>query len=707
MSFLTPGLAAIAASIAIPALLILYFLKLRRRDVEISTTLLWKKAIQDLQANAPFQKLRRNILLFLQLLILAAALMALAQPQIKGELAAANRHLIVIDRSASMSAEDASDSRGRTVSRLEAAKEQALAIIDSLREPGPFSGGTGGDQAMVITFDTSAKALQSFTHDKNLLRAAVRAIEPSDAPSSIDEAFRLVRAQAPRRLRSEVNPDTGEQQTYEHPPEPVGTVHLFSDGRLPDVDSIQPARDDVVIYHALGQPDTGNVGITSLRAGRDFDDPNQLSIFVGLQSTFSEARTVEVELRIDDAVAAIRPVQMAPASAAAPSQGGGEEGGSARQAPRPVPALNGTIFRLTRPQGGLVTVSISPGDALATDNRAYLVVPPAKKLSVAVVTRGNMFIASALESLPLAKLDVLAPEQYERARTNRQTVYDVVVLDGYLPTLGPVRGESAPLPPGRFLIFNAVPTGPMGLVDKGRRETGGMFINWSRDHPVLRGISLDAVYIARTRDVELGPDAAARVLATTDAGPGIIELSAADSRAIIVPFDVAESYWPFDVSFVVFMAQAVGVLGDDDPTLGQSIQPGGVLADRLPVDAREVRVRLPGGAQAELGLPAPDGRIVYGPIQRAGIYHLSWQGAAGPSDAQVGGRAIRPFAANLLDPYESDIGTLEQLPLVIGNVDARRADRAEATRRLWPWLLLAVLGVMLVEWWVYNRRVQL
>jgi hypothetical protein len=40
-------------------------------------------------------------------------------------------------------------------------------------------------------------------------------------------------------------------------------------------------------------------------------------------------------------------------------------------------------------------------------------------------------------------------------------------------------------------------------------------------------------------------------------------------------------------------------------------------------------------------------------------------------------------------------------------VDARRADRAEATRRLWPWLLLAVLGVMLVEWWVYNRRVQL
>ena len=49
MTWLTPILAGVAAAIAIPALLILYFLKLRRREVEISTTLLWKKAIEDLK----------------------------------------------------------------------------------------------------------------------------------------------------------------------------------------------------------------------------------------------------------------------------------------------------------------------------------------------------------------------------------------------------------------------------------------------------------------------------------------------------------------------------------------------------------------------------------------------------------------------------------------------------------------------------------
>jgi hypothetical protein len=706
MTFLTPGLAALAAAIAIPSLLILYFLKLRRRDVEISTTLLWKKAIQDMQANAPFQRLRRNILLFLQLLILAAALLALGQPQIKGDSEIAARHLIVIDRSASMSAEDATDSRGRTVSRLEAAKEQALAIIENLREPGPLGGRSAGDQAMVIAFDTSAKALQSFTHDKNLLRAAIRSIEASDAPSSIDEAFRLVRAQAPRRTRIEINQATGEQQAWELPPEPVGTIHLFSDGRLPDIESAQPAREDVVVFHAMGQPGTGNVGITSLRATREFEDPNQLSVFVGLQNTFTEPSRVSVELQIDDSVVALKDVTLAAAAADTPrpDPAEGEQAGST-PAPRPSPALDGTVFRLNRPQGGLVRITVTPSDALMSDNSAYLVVPPAKRLSVAVVTSGNLFIASALESLPLAKLTVFSPQQYERMRGNIAAEYDVTILDGHMPEMP--AGVDAPLPPGRFLIFNAVPQGPLGLIQKGRAESTSVFINWSRDHPVLRGITLDPVYMIRPTIVEVTPDAAAVVLASTDAGPGIIELSARDSRAIVIPFDVAESNWGFDLSFVVFMAQAVSFLGDDDSDLGQSVQPGGVLADRIPAGATDVRVRLPGGAQAEVGLPSPDGRIVFGPLQRVGIYNLSWQGVAGPRDAQVGQRAVRPFAVNLLDPYESDIGAVERLPLVTGNIDARRTDRAEASLRLWPWLLLAALGIMMVEWWVYNRRVQL
>src|ERR1043166_8851316 len=103
---LNVGPAIIAAAIAIPALLILYFLKLRRREMPISSTLLWKKAIQDLQVNAPFQRLRRNLLLLLQLLLLLLLLLALSRPVTNYTPPPGKTCVILIDRSASMATRD-------------------------------------------------------------------------------------------------------------------------------------------------------------------------------------------------------------------------------------------------------------------------------------------------------------------------------------------------------------------------------------------------------------------------------------------------------------------------------------------------------------------------------------------------------------------------------------------------------------------------
>ena len=75
MHFLTP-LGFLLAGLAIPILL-LYMLKLRRRQVQVSSTFLWVQLLRDQQANAPWQKLKRNLLLILQLLILAALVIAL------------------------------------------------------------------------------------------------------------------------------------------------------------------------------------------------------------------------------------------------------------------------------------------------------------------------------------------------------------------------------------------------------------------------------------------------------------------------------------------------------------------------------------------------------------------------------------------------------------------------------------------------------
>src|SRR3954454_11811621 len=149
--FLNPWAALAAAAIFIPTLLILYFLKLRRRELPVSSTLLWKKAIQDLQVNAPFQKLRKNLLLILQLATLALLCLALTRPVTFFRPGAGKSTVILIDRSASMNANDID---GGKRSRLDEAKRRAKELVGTMER---------GSAAMVIAFDESAETVQSFT----------------------------------------------------------------------------------------------------------------------------------------------------------------------------------------------------------------------------------------------------------------------------------------------------------------------------------------------------------------------------------------------------------------------------------------------------------------------------------------------------------------------------------------------------------------
>ena len=63
-----------------PAIILLYFLKLKRRPLEIPSTYLWHRSIEDLHVNTVWQRLRRNLLLFLQLLLILLAMLALSRP---------------------------------------------------------------------------------------------------------------------------------------------------------------------------------------------------------------------------------------------------------------------------------------------------------------------------------------------------------------------------------------------------------------------------------------------------------------------------------------------------------------------------------------------------------------------------------------------------------------------------------------------------
>src|SRR3954447_23337232 len=112
-----------------PAIIALYFLKLKRQPLEVPSTYLWHKSIEDLHVNSLWQRLRQSLLLFLQLLLVALIALTLLRPGWSGTKLQGKRFVFLIDTSASMSATDIAPSR------LDKAKRQAIDFIDQM-EPG-------------------------------------------------------------------------------------------------------------------------------------------------------------------------------------------------------------------------------------------------------------------------------------------------------------------------------------------------------------------------------------------------------------------------------------------------------------------------------------------------------------------------------------------------------------------------------------------
>src|SRR3989442_4605562 len=174
MSFLAPAAAVLA--LTLPAIVALYFLKIRRPTRIVPALHLWPNQIRDRQANVPWQRLRPSWLLFLQLLAAAVLVAAAVQPALPAGAALARHSIVLIDASASMQAMDV------VTSRLDLAKRQANAIIDQL---GPQ------DRMTVIAVGPVARIVASVTGDRDTLHRAVNGVTASNGSADLSPAVAM------------------------------------------------------------------------------------------------------------------------------------------------------------------------------------------------------------------------------------------------------------------------------------------------------------------------------------------------------------------------------------------------------------------------------------------------------------------------------------------------------------------------------------
>jgi hypothetical protein len=657
-----------AAAAAIPiGVIALYFLKLKRQPLQVPSTFLWQKSVEDLHVNSLFQRLRKNLLLFLQLLILALALLALLRPAWFASQSGGQRHVIVIDNSASMSATDVEPNR------LEVAKRQAIGeVIDKME---------GDDIAMVIAFNDSAGVVQSYTSNRQLLRERINTIEPTQRTTNLREAMEVASGLANPQSFSVGARDQSAKVEESGQPQ----LHLFTDGGFPDVKDFSlgslslagPAagdkdgkdKEEKAYFNVIGKEST-NVAIVSMMVRRNDEHPEQLQVFARLFNFSPEPFACNSQLLLNGELTDAREVKLAPKSE------------------QPV------TFDLENLEQGVLELRLDAKDALAADNVARCVVGNIRRGKVLLVTRGNRWLDLALRTeavQQVSEVELVSPDTLESQDHKQKAAsgyYDLIIYDACAPE---------EMPQCNTLFFGAIPKVP-GLGEP-RLLKGPIVAEVNDTHPLFRFLSMENVGIVESLLPELPPGT--EWLLESGDGPLAFLLTREGFWDCVIGFglkrpdeeDKWNTDWFLQRSFPMFVFNAVRVLGNvQDAIADETILPGQTVVLRSESPGQVMEVKGPSGRRVQLER-SPQGNFLFNQSDQLGVYQFG-----------EGERIERRFAVNLFDLRESNIEPRAEL--TIGHIQvAAKREVSRARQEAWRWLVLAALSVLVAEWYIYNRRV--
>ncbi|MCA9127436.1 MAG: BatA and WFA domain-containing protein [Planctomycetales bacterium] len=636
-----------------PLIVMLYFLKLRRVPVQVPSTFLWQRAIEDLHVNSIWQRLRKNLLLLLQLLAVLVLILACLRPGVRGEIAVGNRSIIMIDNSASMLATDVGPSR------LAEAKKQALELIDSL---------TSADVAMVIAFSDLADVRQGYTADKSKLRKAIESIAATDRLTDLNEALRAASGLANPGRTSQIE-DVNDVQVAEAVP---AELFIFSDGGFaaPQLDlGNLKAR-----YLPIGETDPQNVGILAFTVERNAEKESQVEAFARLQNFGSQVAEFQVTLSMDGQLIDATDVSIGPAEA------------------------SGVSFQVANVTEGKLKLELEFSDDFAQDNVAFAGLDPPRQLDVVLVTEGNSALEAALatsQAAALAQVRILSPADLTSPENESQAQsgsIDLFIYDQCTPEQMPESNTLfvGTLPPGDRWKANE-PSGPLFVIDT------------NRAHPMLQYVDMGTVRIVEGRSLEL-PTAGTELL-RTDAGilMGVAPREAYQDAVVGMPLFnrkdgvlLANTDWPIKPSFPVFVLNALEFLGGTASNAGSvTVKPGQPVSLHISNRYSRFDIESPGGAQVTVDRREQP-RTIFTHTDELGFYEVR------PSESE---RMLQLFTVNLFSELESNILPRAELTIGAQEVVATNDQRDIARVEYWRWLLALALVILSVEWFLYNRRI--
>jgi len=344
MNFLNP--LAFILAILLPIIVLMYLLKLRRPQKVVSSTYLWQKLIRDVEANAPWQKLQKNILMFLQLLFLIALIFALSNPFLWSSGTGSSSMIIIIDTSASMSAIDVKPSR------IDAAKQQAQALVESSPD---------NTRITVISASEKTEILVSASQDRKQAQLAINSLSSTFGESDLSTALQITSAITSRQ--------------------PETDVIILSDGNviLPEKISIQGN----VFYYPIGTNDE-NQGISNIQLQQNASGDNN-TLFVQVENFGSTTTTRRLNIYADESLYDATDIEIKPYSKA-------------------IYLREGLPFETK-----VIQAELDFGDYYPRDDTAWTTSSNLGPVDTLLVTEGNRFLETALKLLPNISLTTVSP----------------------------------------------------------------------------------------------------------------------------------------------------------------------------------------------------------------------------------------------------------------------------------------------------------
>ncbi len=654
-----------------PLIVAMYLLRLRRKETVVASTLLWRGLVADLEANAPWQRLRRSVLLLVQLLLVGVLVLLAARPVVERPAGLARDLIVVVDVSASMSATDVAPSR------LAAAKQAAIDALAELPAGGTVS---------VIAAGRTARVVANATADRARARAAIAGIEPTADRGDLGDALRLAGALAARSGDAEILVATDAAGS-------VPAVRLEAPVRVLPVGRAR--RNQAIVAVAVRTRPSG--------VGR--------SLFVSVANTDIEAATRRLVVSADGVPIEARDLFLDPQT-------------RSEIVVDDLPDGVGFVeVDLLGPEGADPN---RPPDDLALDDRAWAIVPETRLRRILLVSEGDPYLETALSYLPGTELYGVRPADYGPATHPER--FDLVVFEAALPAQLPDRPILAVAPPRSSPLGEV--TGTLTAPGIGNPDPGEPLLRYVDLSTVHIAEAKRLVLPDWARTVIPGPGGAPLLYAGSRGGLRTAVL-AFEPRRSDLPLQVA---FPILLANLAGELMGTDEGPNQPLAPGDPIElsiPDGATGLRIERPDGAVHELVPGTPGARTVTYAATERLgVYTvtPIRPAdaspsptasgaqplppGPSASPDAGAApaaspGASPTPVDPNAPRRFAVDLLDVGESTIApgspaNLEALGRPPADA-AVAAARPPARDEIWPWLAAVALALLLVEWIVYER----